>query len=339
MHTDHGISCRARVVLVVAAGVALLTPASAAGAEPCAYQPQPGLSQTSAMTPAGIREETTTYEGGRRAVTRCRSDGTLVDSTTTARLIAATGELREEVLSRVEPADRGGLAITWYTYASPRPDGAAAALASSAIGPDDSCSNSEFVRLKSGGKTIIGWPARKYTYLSRTSSMPHGDADRLAITRGHLAWDFTVNDCGFGDKTDFTTSYGGTTTTTAHTKADGKNVIDFGSLSPFGSSNNAIATAKIFLDSSRRLKECDERFELPIAFDGGSATWSVSDNPNANQLDVWSVAAHESGHCLGLDHATSSRYWLTMASNIINGTTHQRNLGRGDVLGVRAIYP
>lgn len=49
------------------------------------------------------------------------------------------------------------------------------------------------------------------------------------------------------------------------------------------------------------------------------------------------MAAHESGHELGLGHVASS--WLTMGPTLCAGCVRWRDLGRGDVLGMRAVYP
>lgn len=66
-------------------------------------------------------------------------------------------------------------------------------------------------------------------------------------------------------------------------------------------------------------------------------SWDGTPDGSRNELDVWSVAAHEAGHALALGHANS--HWLTMAPEIMAGTTNTRTLGRGDVLGMRALYP
>ena len=37
----------------------------------------------------------------------------------------------------------------------------------------------------------------QYSYVARTSSMPHGDTDRAVITAGHRTWNDTVNPCSY----------------------------------------------------------------------------------------------------------------------------------------------
>jgi hypothetical protein len=56
--------------------------------------------------------------------------------------------------------------------------------------------------------------------------------------------------------------------------------------------------------------------------------------------DLWGMSAHESGHALGFDHATTSRdNWLTMSPVEYLNSTRWQTLGRGDTLGLRALSP
>ncbi|XP_022774453.1 metalloendoproteinase 1-like [Durio zibethinus] len=61
--------------------------------------------------------------------------------------------------------------------------------------------------------------------------------------------------------------------------------------------------------------------------------WSF--NPAANQMDLESVAVHEIGHNLGLDHSWDQN--AVMYPTIQLGTT-KTNLGQEDINGLRALY-
>ena len=64
--------------------------------------------------------------------------------------------------------------------------------------------------------------------------------------------------------------------------------------------------------------------------------WSTSGKPGA--YDYRSVATHEFGHFIGLSDLHDSPN-LTMYYATDAGSTGPRTLGRGDVLGLRALYP
>ncbi|XVF14168.1 hypothetical protein REPUB_Repub09cG0034000 [Reevesia pubescens] len=60
-----------------------------------------------------------------------------------------------------------------------------------------------------------------------------------------------------------------------------------------------------------------------------------SSNPAPNQMDLESVAVHEIGHNLGLDHSWDQ--YAVMYPTIQLGTT-KRNLGQDDINGLQALY-
>jgi hypothetical protein len=61
--------------------------------------------------------------------------------------------------------------------------------------------------------------------------------------------------------------------------------------------------------------------------------WST--NPSADEVDLESVAVHEIGHLLGLDHSMDQN--SIMFAEIPQGTI-KRDLGQDDIAGIRALY-
>ena len=91
----------------------------------------------------------------------------------------------------------------------------------------------------------------------------------------------------------------------------------------------ALACTTDYYNPNPWFNETDQIFNNTATFTNVGATGAY---------DYQSVATHESGHSLGLDHANSSIY-LTMYHAAFTDTTRARSLARGDVLGLRAVYP
>lgn len=208
--------------------------------------------------------------------------------------------------------------------------------------PDDSCSNSE-ANFYYGNGFRVSWPliAPGYTYYANVDSMPRGDEYRQEITKGHHTWNYTENGCGYSDITNFVADYGGQTLVRASLTSDDFSVVDFGSLHGWTSQQDTVASTRIwwyYTSSSAVINETDQRYESPpnTSF-CSSCPWSIAGRDGA--WDLHSFGAHESGHSLGLRHTTTSFYWLTMSPLTYVGAVRWRTLGRGDVLGMRSLYP
>lgn len=172
-----------------------------------------------------------------------------------------------------------------------------------------------------------------YRYHANRSRMPHGDADRRQVTAGHHAFNDTINDCGLSDVTDVVAAYAGPTLATPHSYPDGVNVVDFGDIaSVAGGCGGQVAGVLACTWGQTRdgvyFADIDQRY---------STRYLWSNDGAASRYDVRSVAAHESGHAVGLDHANSSRY-LTMYHQIVRGERWKRTLALGDVRGLRCRY-
>lgn len=71
---------------------------------------------------------------------------------------------------------------------------------------------------------------------------------------------------------------------------------------------------------------------------GGVWTWYCGQSaPPANEMDLWSVASHEWGHCVELHHSQQSADTMYQYLNV--GTTFQRSLTTHDKAGIQAMYP
>lgn len=212
---------------------------------------------------------------------------------------------------------------------------------------DDTCTNGEYhVYIESANGKIARWPfpANQYTYFTNVASMAGGTAWREQLVRGHHTWNDTFNSCGFTDQTTFTAYHGGGTSLRANPSSDGTSVVDFGSLDPFGvTTANTLAFTRIWwqYDSSfTDIVETDQRYESPpqTSFCAADCPWST--NGAAGAWDLFAFGSHESGHSLGLRHATSSEFgWLTMSPTTYRGAIRWRDLGKGDVSGLRRLYP
>jgi len=147
-----------------------------------------------------------------------------------------------------------------------------------------------------------------------------------AVELGAQAWDLTKDSCDFGDITTITPVYDGTTDLLAGAQ-DSVNTVDKGSMASFGC-EGSIACTQVWYDPTGTV-EADIRFSDRVR-------WSTSGKAGA--YDYRSVATHEFGHFIGLSDLHDSPN-LTMYYATDTGSTGPRTLGRGDVLGLRALYP
>ena len=182
---------------------------------------------------------------------------------------------------------------------------------------------------------------RYIPYYARISTFPSNFGTktdtRSEVIRGHHAWLFTVNPCGHPDQDNVTLDYVSDTTFGAHTYDDGINVVDWGKTENLNQPGcqAAIACTPYGADAAGRIIWSDIRFNDEYAWS------SDSDRGHSGYLDVRNVATHEAGHRLGLANLSNvtEQGWLSMYVNFSYGEIRKRDLGSGDIWGMRGTYP
>jgi hypothetical protein len=304
-------------------------------------------------------EVTAVYGEGIYHVSRCDPAGELVEGQTVAPIAEPDGDVALVPSTYSTPAGEGSVlygdpgdprwARAWAAGGErakdstlPPPPGVdvgapdkvpvpgSATAQVQAAGAGDACRNGAFVRY--GPQAY--WPARRYTYRINGASFGNNAATRRSIVAGHRTWDDTRNDCHFRDRNNILTGYVGLTARKARSTADGQSVIDKGEVANIARcGNSTVAVACSWMQpggADRPFTENDQRYDDDYAFSNGAA--------RNGAYDYWHIAAHESGHSLGLDHSTASP-WLTMYPQAARGATFWRTLALGDILGMRNIYP
>lgn len=147
------------------------------------------------------------------------------------------------------------------------------------------------------------------------------------------------NDCGFGDtvtaKARFLSRTGNEADIDRDARCmarDGVSVWDAGDLS-HGVVATTCSWSRAVSGGPDSLREADVRFN--------TRDYTFTDHPGeacSNTYDLRSVATHEAGHVFGLAHVGESHESQTMYTNSFACSTAARTLGRGDVLGLRALY-
>jgi len=175
---------------------------------------------------------------------------------------------------------------------------------------DDSMTNPDYKLLGFHWYTTAGYwinPANKYGFTS--------SAVVTAITTSADTWDSQTSFQVF--------SYQGITSKQAG-RYDGYNVVAWGAYRA-----GVIAVTYIWYSGSRIL-ETDTRMNTYYR-------WSLSGE--AGKMDVQNIMVHELGHWAGLaDLYSDADYWLTMYGYSTYGETYKRDLGLGDIDGLKAVY-
>jgi len=308
----------------------------------------------------GGNEVTEKLADGVYRVSRCDRAGTLTSSMTVApvrdpdgrRVLAPAAIVRGGRLLTLDYGDprdpkwagawrrvraRVAASVTAATRGTARPDSAfnrrnvtgssvraAAAPASAETAAQGAATSS----CDDGGYLKSGeiWPSHRYGWRWRASSFGSNSDILRAIELGAQAWDLTKDSCDFGDVTTITPVYDGATDLLAGAQ-DNVSTVDKGNMASFGC-EGALACTQVWYTPAGAV-EADIRFSDRVK-------WSTSGKSGA--YDYRSVATHEFGHFIGLSDLHDSPN-LTMYYATDIGSTGARTLGRGDVLGLRALYP
>ncbi|MEZ4380704.1 MAG: matrixin family metalloprotease [Nannocystaceae bacterium] len=144
------------------------------------------------------------------------------------------------------------------------------------------------------------------------------------------------NSCGMTDQVSATHSYKGTTGTSPNigvsngvvvcSTNDGKNVV--GWATGFPSTTLGVACT---WRSGGTAVETDQKYNNKKSWFGGNSVPSGC----SNRFSLRAVASHEWGHSYGLDHTGCAQ---TMAPSTAACKAGGRLFGKGDVLGLRALY-
>ena len=175
------------------------------------------------------------------------------------------------------------------------------------------------------------WPNNHYSWSFNSSSTPgylnkNGVRDVLNesfsnITNAH-------NNCGMPDKVSATHTFLGTTDTATNcAKRDTHNVVGFHSL-PAG-----VLAVTCYWTKNGHMVEADIQIN-------NRESWTLSLNGCFKEVMLEATMTHEAGHVFGLNHVGERKHGRLTMSPVVDGPCQnsESTLGKGDILGLEAIY-
>jgi Matrixin len=146
-----------------------------------------------------------------------------------------------------------------------------------------------------------------------------------ALRSARTEWELNRNHCGIPDRSAVDFQYRGRTGTGLG--RNGLNTIGFGETDTLGGACVRTIACTITWTSGPGAIESDTRLD-------DDRRWG--NVGQAGRFDVWSIAAHETGHTLGLEHVPSNDNVMECCARV--GETSDRLLGRGDANANNARY-
>lgn len=215
-------------------------------------------------------------------------------------------------------------------------DEGAAAVAAAATTSPAACADKAFSRMGHRWASTYAWRFRAGTTPSTNSK----SGVETALERAAANVSLSRNDCAVAKsnapaqtylgRTSLHSQVIGTSTTYKCGTGDGHNVVGFGVL-PRG-----IVGLACVWSTGHRAVEADVKLN-----DRGYRWFAAHTTPSGctRSMSVEGVATHEFGHVFGLGHVSEGAHGnLTMSTATRPCTARDASLGRGDVLGLRAIY-
>ena len=176
------------------------------------------------------------------------------------------------------------------------------------------------------------WAPKPIPYWINPAGAPDGAISD--VQDAFLTWENEVKSAQVeaaypGDRSTVSFLYMGTTGSTG--AKDGKNVVYFTGCSQCGP-----AWVKNKVLNKKTITEFDIEFNSSVRW----TTDITCPSHDCGALDVQNVATHEIGHVLDLYHVdTAAASQLTMHSGASPDELLKRDLGAGDIRGLRAAYP